>query len=113
MAKRIHLDLLQYVLDHQQPDINYLNRYFVLEDRLINEYNYKKSDILKSKLALLKSGLLAEATHPAPLYITDAGKKYLHKANQFHLLTMPEKIIHYLQKYSPINMFLRLGGKLW
>lgn len=103
MPKRIHIDLLQYVLNHQNRDDNYFNRYFILEDRLANELGYSKKLIAASKVKLVLSGLLNESSHPAPLFITEAGKKFLYENNQFSLLTnIFEKSVAFLNKYKVI-----------
>jgi hypothetical protein len=107
MAKKIHLDLLQYVLDHQKPDKNYFNRFFLLEARMMQELHYKKHNIVQAKIALIKSGLLGQ-TDAGLLHITDAGKAYLYEKNGYNFLTSTaEKIIIFLNRYKVV---ISLGG---
>lgn len=82
MAKHVHLNLLQYLLDHQNPNDNYLNRYFVIRCRLITENGHYGFIVDRAKRQLIQSGYIKESTNPRPLSVTEAGIQFLHKENQ-------------------------------
>lgn len=109
MTKQIHLDFLQYVLDHQSPELSYFNRYFLLEDRLHRENGFKINDIANSKTALLKRGFLGKPVNASPFYITDAGKMFLQEESNIHLLGRFEKIAFFIKKYELVSL-LRVAG---
>lgn len=98
MAKRIYLDFLQYLSDHQTPNNHYFNRYFVLKDRLINEHGYLEAMIDRAKEHLSKSGFIIESADARPLYVTEEGIKFLHNENQTRLMGGLEKFNRFFNK---------------
>jgi len=90
MTKQIYLDFLQNVLEKQNPSDHYLNRYFVLKNRLIKAYGHSEKALDTAKDYLIKTGYL-KTEHAKPLHVTEEGKKFFHQENQVHLMSWLEK----------------------
>lgn len=97
MAKKIYIDFLQYINDHQNENDNYLNHLLVIKGQLKNKHGYTDLEIDTAKVHLLKSGFIAQS-EKRPLYITDEGKKCLHQHNQSYLLGWLEIFTQFLNK---------------
>lgn len=112
MAKKIYIDLLQYINDHQNENDNYLNRLLVIKDHLKNKYQYTDHEIDVAKVHLLKSGFICQS-EKCPLYITDEGKKCLHQHNQSYLLGWLEIFTQsYNKKWTAIAAVLTFFSAL-
>jgi len=95
--KKIYVEFIQYLVDHNNHNDNYLNRYFVLKGRFINEKKYKEHDIDKAKNHLLKSGFIKVLT-TGMLYPTDEGKNHLHQVNRIYLMDYWERFTQFFNK---------------
>jgi hypothetical protein len=89
MAKRIHLDFLNYLLDHEHAQGRHCNRYYVIKARLNKDYWHFKFTIDQAKTHLINAGFISEKKHPGQMYLTDQGKEFLQQKNvDHHMLNM-------------------------
>lgn len=102
------ITILQYVLDHQSAGQSYFNRYFMLEHRLTTELKYQKKDIRKIVSNLCLSDFIQQ-TSTSLLFITEAGKEYLH--NYHRLYSLPplyKKITNTIKEYAIVISVISL-----
>lgn len=88
--KKIHMDFLGYMLEHQTPNLNYFNRYLILRERLSTEYFHFHWIIDQSRKYLLLADYIEEL-ELGQLHVTEEGIKFYREKNQFNLMHWLER----------------------
>lgn len=99
VAEKIHYDLLQHLLYYQSPDLNYANRHFIINDKLIKK-GYEIKEIERAKFDLLECAYIGESKHPSLLFITKDGERffYINGSNFIQRKKMWNKLILFFKR---------------
>jgi hypothetical protein len=108
-VKKVHLAFLKYLIEHQNPNDNYLNRFFVLKS-ILQRDGIPERYIEKSRTNLESAGLMFSDPY-CQLFATDKGRSFYHRENEYYLLNFLQKALVTLKKYLIIPS--AIGGTIY